>query len=324
MTRATNWHTVAWSNCHQTVALLPRCALSPLLCCGVVVPRSLWFRDVAALLALAVASTSVSCSLLLDEGGVQCRGESDCARFPNATCNVTTSLCVPRPDTSLVSGDAAPSVDAGQPVDAPVPPMDGRAMETGVVTRVDGVPDGFVNAFCPDFDHDGIPDCKESLIVNGDFRVDLVGWVPELNVTQAFFPTNDGTGFSTSGSIAVLNTSQSDVTGSTISGSWQCVRTMGGTGYNYYAQTLVTADAASGVLAGIAFQFFASPDCSGSISGVLPAVFGDANVSGWRMIQGIATSPPGVLSMQVRLVVLKPFKLPPTQALFDNILLRAR
>ena len=51
------------------------------------------------------------CSILLDTSTQQCQSNSDCARFPNAVCDVSNHLCTPRLPSSLGSdGSAGPEV----------------------------------------------------------------------------------------------------------------------------------------------------------------------------------------------------------------------
>jgi hypothetical protein len=50
--------------------------------------RALW---VAVLVGVAAAG----CSVLLDTNAEQCQSDRDCARFPNAACDLVVHLCVP-------------------------------------------------------------------------------------------------------------------------------------------------------------------------------------------------------------------------------------
>jgi hypothetical protein len=177
---------------------------------------------------------------------------------------------------------------------------------------------------CPDLDGNVVLDCKESLIINPDFKTGLDGWTAELNMTQSF-ASIDGNGNPSSGSIAVTNASQSDTAlGSVMGGSKQCVPTAGLTGYDLYLETLFVPSLDGFTSSGAAFEFYSTMDCSGAANGSFMPPLADSNLSGWRILQGIVSTPGNTRSMLVRLVVLKPFKQAPTQALFDNILLKPR
>jgi len=68
---------------------------------------------VAGVVALLGASAigGISCTLLLDTSSnpQSCTIDSDCARFPNAACDSSRKVCVPR----------QPYVDSGAPLDTP-------------------------------------------------------------------------------------------------------------------------------------------------------------------------------------------------------------
>ncbi|MEP6652020.1 MAG: hypothetical protein ABJA82_01595 [Myxococcales bacterium] len=266
-------------------------------------------------------SPAFGCSLLLKADDVQCHVDSDCVRFPNAGCDVTTSLCVVR--SSWTNLDAA---GTGGGV-SPLQPGDGGRMDLmgdGARSSDAGIsPPG---AECPDLNSDGVPDCKQSLLVNPAFRTDLVGWAPELDMRQAFM-AQDGAHNPLSGSIAVTNARRSDVElGSTMGGSAQCVRAVGPSSYDVLVQVLLSPPAASGDVAwgGVAFQFFATTDCSGTALGASSPTLSDANITGWQLIRGVVSPAPGTRGMLVRLVVVKPFKQQPTQGVFDNVLIKGR
>lgn len=266
-------------------------------------------------------SPGFGCSLLLKADDLQCHVDTDCVRFPNAGCDVTTSLCVVR--SSWTNIDAA---GAGGDV-SPLRPGDSGGMDLMRVGSGSG--EGGVNpagAECPDLNSDGVPDCKQSLLVNPAFRTDLVGWAPELDMRQAFM-AQDGAQNPTSGSIAVTNARRSDVElGSTMGGSAQCVRAVGPSSYDVLVQVLLSPPAGAGAVAwgGVAFQFFASTDCSGTALGASSPTLSDANITGWQLIRGVMSPAPGTHGILVRLVVVKPFNQQPTQGVFDNVLLRGR
>ncbi len=304
---------------------------------------------------LAITGTSSwSCSLLLKGDETQCNSDSDCARFPNTACNRGAGVCVARIITTISNATGGvPSGTSTNPTgsqDAGFPGRDASGTEPGVTggsteRTTDGAADGpaievstgdaadagaadgvrtgdLAARECPDLDGNGILDCKESLVTNPDFKAGLVGWTPELNMAQGFSST-DGDGNPASGSIAVTNASQSDATfGSTIGGSEMCLPAGELTRYRLYVQTFFAPGASGLASAGAAFRFFATEDCSGLPNGAFMPPLAQSNPSGWRTLQSSVPTPGNTRSMAMRLVVLKPFSLPPAQAQFDNILLK--
>lgn len=276
-----------------------------------------------------IAGPLGACSLLLDSDEVQCGADVDCARFSNAMCDRVMRLCVARNVTPspIPTGDAGTDTSVSSADAALVIPADAGTQNADSQGTVDRTPDAsetqpYTGGECPDLNADGILDCKESLVMNPDFRAGLTGWTAELNMRQAF-PSMDAMGNPASGSIAVTNANQSDTAvGSTMGGSGQCIPVMGAGTFDLYVQTLVAVDGYTS--SGVVLQFYPSADCSGSLNGSFMPGLADQNISGWRVLQSIITTPAATRSILLRLVVLKPFKQAPTQALFDNVLLKAR
>ncbi len=65
----------------------------------------------------AMAAGLAACSLLLDPDATQCRSDADCARFRDAICDRSTSICV----LENVEAPPAGNVDAGANIDPPDP-----------------------------------------------------------------------------------------------------------------------------------------------------------------------------------------------------------
>jgi hypothetical protein len=177
-----------------------------------------------------------------------------------------------------------------------------------------------VKGECPDLDDNGVLDCRESLVKNGDFATGLAGWAAEPNATAAFDGTDDGDGVRTSGALAVTNTAMGESVNAFMVGARQCVNAGGGT-YQLFGQ--VKLQEAGAATAGINVQFFNAADCGGAVSGVYSSSLYDSAPQ-WRTIAAQMPVPPSVRSMAVRLVVVKPYRQAPVKALFDNVLLRAR
>lgn len=274
------------------------------------------------------------CTLLLGTDAVQCRDNSSCARFANSVCDVTNGVCVPRP----APPDGLVDADAGQGLDAhgDGAPGDGGSSRDGAAAALDqGMPadraaanngtDGRSNGACPDLDHNGIMDCRESLIANPDFGAGAAGWTAEFGVTQ-LAPGNAVPGNPASGAIAIVNTNQSNTAGSSMAGSTQCLAARADVAYGLDVEVMIPVTEDANTLAGAALQTFPTPDCSGPANAVVsPALIDAASGAGsWQVVHAMVPAPAGTMSMSVRLVVVKTFERSPAQALFDNVLLKAR
>lgn len=176
---------------------------------------------------------------------------------------------------------------------------------------------------CADLDGNGVLDCRETLVKNADLKKDVASWSPEATKVTVAFAAEDGENTTGSGSIAVTNANAIDVDGLSLAGARQCL-SLTAASYDVRAQIKVPGGPGlEGVQGGVNLQFFSDANCAATVVGFFasPSV-GDKDV--WREVQGVATSAIGARSMSVRLVVLKPFRLAPSKALFDNILVKAR
>jgi len=176
---------------------------------------------------------------------------------------------------------------------------------------------------CPDLDGDGVRDCLESLIRNGDFATGIAGWMPELGTT-ASFSSSDGEGDPQSGSLLVTNTNHSDVTsGLTMAGAASCLPGARASSYGVWLQVALDPVPDGQAQAGITFTYYPTTDCSGAPNGISPTNLVDQSVSGWSVAQESVLPPSGTQSFLARLVVVKPFSQAMASARFDNLLIRA-
>lgn len=288
---------------------------------------------------LVTALAVVSCSLVLNDDGKQCQEERDCARFPNAVCNKNAGICIARPffpDAAAgmagFAGVGGPAGSGGNGGAAVAPPVDGGPLvldggrPTGTGGQVGGgggAAGGSVRE-CPDLDDNGVADCRESLVTNPDFKQGIDGWTPESDMRQ-YFQVKDGDGNAASGALAVVNASRSDsAPGFTIGGSRQCVTAPGPNTYEMYLQALIGPTAGGMSSAGATLQFYSAANCAGQPSGAFMPSWIDASTTGWRVMHGVVATPAGTRSILVRLVVVKPMNQAPTEAWFDNMLLKTR
>lgn len=175
---------------------------------------------------------------------------------------------------------------------------------------------------CPDLDGNGTLDCKESLVMNPDFKSNVQGWTAEVDVTAAF-ATGDGDGNKQSGSMVVTNSIRSNGEGSSMAGARQCIAAMPGKSYALHGQMFIIGGQGMGAQAGVSLQFFAGAGCTGARTGGYTSTLVD-RPNLWQVVQGVAAAPAMAGSVEVRLVVVKSFKQDPIRVLFDNILIKAR
>lgn len=228
-------------------------------------------------------------------------------------------------DAAAVTGTGGTGGRGGNPL-VMEPPADGgaAARDAGAdalafdARPADGPPPP--KGECPDLDGNGVLDCRESALMNPDFKTATTGWKAEANAS-ATFSSEDGDGTSGSGAVAVTNAASGDVAGAAMAGVRQCVSTQGGVAYVLHGQ--MRLEDAQGATAGISVQLFTSADCVGTVSAAHSTSLHDSQ-PGWRPLQSVMMVPQGIRSMAVRLIVVKPFRQAAVTALFDNVLLKAR
>jgi hypothetical protein len=179
-------------------------------------------------------------------------------------------------------------------------------------------PDLLVVIPCADLDHDGTPDCTETLVRNPRFDADVSSWTAEYGASATWQGAPDAIGGSPSGSIVVGNTNVISATGVSLTGASQCVTASAGT-YRLAAQVNLAAGQGAGS-AGLAVQLFPSADCSGNAQSAWSSQV-TSTTGAWTVLDGSFPVPAGTGSLRVRLATLKPFSAAAFQARFDNVLL---
>jgi len=111
-----------------------------------------------------------------------------------------------------------------------------------------------------------------------------------------------------------------------MAGSMQCLTARADATYVLYAEVSIPLDQDPTTLAGVALQSYATPDCSGAQSAfVSPSLIAASGASAsWQVVQLALPIPAGSASISVRLVVVKSFAKVTAEALFDNVLLKAK
>ncbi len=196
----------------------------------------------------------------------------------------------------------------------------GGAAVTGGVTGNGGAPG------CPDLDQDAVPDCRQTLMSNPGFDQGTTGWAASP-VGSASFKSIDGNANPMSGSIAVDNTDTDPKhapTGWTTASASQCLAVSPGSVFAVSVQVSLPQGQTGGA-AGFELDYYASPDCTGATA-TIPFLSPQVSAAGaWQVVTAATTQVPvGVSSIAVRLVAEKPVGQTSLEALFDNVLVRAR
>jgi hypothetical protein len=174
---------------------------------------------------------------------------------------------------------------------------------------------------CGDLNHNDVLDCQETLVANPRFDVDLTGWEVDPTLEQDWDERNAWQG-DVSGALSVVNDTVVEEMGFTMGGSRQCLPATGGVTYQFAALIFVPGGQGPGD-ASMNLGFFAADDCAAfplTAANSTPVIAVDA----WQLSSGSVKAPAGTRSMFVRLVATKPYEEPPLEALFDNVLVRAK
>ena len=175
---------------------------------------------------------------------------------------------------------------------------------------------------CGDIDQNGVDDCSETLVTNSRFQTDLGGWTAEVLDTLAW-DTRNAEADSNSGALRVSNLAPvAGTPGAFMTGAHQCVAVSPGATYVGAVRALIPGGQNGGE-AGINLQIFDADECGGTFLEA-QTLGTTADVDAWRVVQGELRMPPAARSMWLRLVVSKPFAVQQLEALFDDVLLRAK
>ncbi len=173
---------------------------------------------------------------------------------------------------------------------------------------------------CGDLDHNGVQDCKETVLSNARFDHDEAGWQAEPSTARIWDPRNARPD-QTSGALAVTNGLIYAGEGMTLGGSRQCQPTVGGKKYSVGARAFIP-EGQGEVAAGISISFYGIEGCSDYFLSAAPPIMMIAGPNAWGLIKGTVAAPLAAHSAYIRLVTVKPFKQAPTKVLFDDVLVR--
>ena len=172
---------------------------------------------------------------------------------------------------------------------------------------------------CPDLDRNGVPDCVETKVRNASFGEDTSEWSEENGMSLSW-SESDARKVSESGSLVVENRQETDRDGQFMTGARQCLDIPEPAVYRAAADILVPAGQGEGS-GGIQMLFYDDVGCSGRVvtNGMSSAVPAGDN---WKVVSVSRTVLPGIKSVALRLVAVKPFRAKSFKVSFDNVLVR--
>lgn len=171
---------------------------------------------------------------------------------------------------------------------------------------------------CPDLDVNGVLDCEETLAQNATFDANADAWQADPSVATGW-ENADAHDNEDSGALALENQNEDDRDGGTILGVRQCLEATAGVFYRVAVEVSVpeTAPATQG---GFQLIVYDEPACAGSI--VTSVSSNLVRGSGWNATELTYPAPAETQSIALRLISAKPYREPPVEILFDNVLVR--
>jgi len=172
---------------------------------------------------------------------------------------------------------------------------------------------------CSDLDTDGVSDCKETAVENFAFNSDVSSWLPEPS-TDIAWTAQDLLEQPGSGSALITSSEALDADGDSLVAAAQCIHVTEGKLVDVFANAYIAAGQVAGAAA-LSLLFFPAADCPGDTPPSVyetPALFASEEV---LTLNGKTGVPPGMVSMRVRLGVIKPFRAESFSVHFDNVLI---
>ncbi len=202
------------------------------------------------------------------------------------------------------SGSGAPSARAGSGGAPPAP-----------LPLVDG---------CVDLDENGVGDCEETLLSNGDFKSDVKGWSADAETDLSWDDQNAAADLASgSALLSVKSSAAPGGSGSVLRVAKQCVSMTAKQLVTVYANAFVESGQAAAGHAEIDVYFFDAAACAGtyvtSFSTPQPL---DATTDQWLTLKAGSVSGANTQSALVALALSQPLSAASFSARFDNVLLK--
>jgi len=172
---------------------------------------------------------------------------------------------------------------------------------------------------CADLNRDDVSDCTQTLLQNPAFTSDVLGWLPESDTSIIWDPL-DLLGATSSGSALITSSGVVDADGNNLKAATQCVTVHADKVLDIYASARIDPSAIDGAAA-LSLWFFPTPDCPGDSSSEVYLAAQMADTDKTVTLHGTQAVPSGMVSLRVRLSVIKPFKAASFSVRFDNLLL---
>jgi len=170
-----------------------------------------------------------------------------------------------------------------------------------------------------DINTNGVADCKENLLPNGQFKTNLLPWKADGAGQQEWSPM-DARGSSSSGSIKVTNFYQSPDNGS-VAGSIVCIPASAQTTYHAYADYLIPTGQPIAGAAAYEIVAYSQADCSTGFIVNMPLPDLGNVVGTWSRGAITFTTPANTRGLWVRLDAVKQAGNQSIVVHFDNVLL---
>jgi hypothetical protein len=177
---------------------------------------------------------------------------------------------------------------------------------------------------CPDINGNGVGDCLETLLKNGDFKADIESWTPDSE-TQLTWDESNASADLPSGSALLSGTSPENAgaKGAALRIASQCVAIAGKQLVTVYANAFVASGQAPDGHAEIDVNFFDTAACAGtSVSSFSTPQPLEAAKDQWLTLRAGSVSGPNTQSALVELALSQPLSAAPFSARFDNVLLQ--
>ncbi|HEY2406928.1 MAG TPA: hypothetical protein VGI10_13045 [Polyangiaceae bacterium] len=175
---------------------------------------------------------------------------------------------------------------------------------------------------CADLDTDGVGDCTVTIVMNADFKTNVLGWTPDTETTSVWDAKNALADLP-SGSLLATGSGFIDAPGLTLDTVAQCVPLLGKQLLIVYANAFIAADQDPAGQAAVDVRFFDQDDCAGDFRGTFSTP-PSAVVGSWFTVQAGSLAADTTRSASIRLVTQRPLRASSFGVYFDNILAKAQ
>jgi hypothetical protein len=179
---------------------------------------------------------------------------------------------------------------------------------------------------CPDLDGNGVGDCQETLLDNGDFKLDVDGWSPDSDADLSWDEQN-AAGDAPSGSALLKGTNSAapGASGSVLRFAKRCLPINGSQLVTVYANAFVAGGQAADGHAEVDVYFFDVAACGGtSVTSFSTPQPLDATTDKWLTLKAGSVSGPNAQSALVTIALSQPLSAASFSAHFDNVLLKTQ